>query len=61
MSARIVLDLLPSGTPGRVNLIVTSEVPGDDPLTAEEIIFTLEQTIEGMRSGAIVPVGGDDG
>jgi len=56
MSARIVIvELLPSGKPGFVQTIVTSEVSDGSSLTVAEITFTLEQILEGLRAGSIVP------
>jgi hypothetical protein len=53
MSAAITIDLLPSGKPGHVNIRVTSLVSDGTELTQEELIFALEETLEGLRSGKI--------
>lgn len=51
MSARVIIDLLPSGKPGRVHIEVSSEVSDGGTLTQPEIEFTLEQVLAGLRSG----------
>ncbi len=52
MSARITIELHPSGTPGRVRLRVWS-----DELNKDEIVFTLQETLRGFKNGKIVKYG----
>jgi hypothetical protein len=53
MSARVIIDLLPSGRTGHVYIQVSSEVTDGGTLTQPEIEFTLEQVLAGLRSGDI--------
>jgi hypothetical protein len=53
VSARITIELLPSGITGLVHVRVATEVSGDQPLTTAETMLTLEQTLEGLRTGDI--------
>lgn len=52
MSARITIELQPSGTPGRVRLRVWSE-----ELDEDEIVFALQETLKGFEEGKIVKYG----
>lgn len=57
MAARIIINLEPSGQPGHVHVGITTEVSDGGMLTAEEIALTLEETLQGIRNGNIVPTG----
>jgi hypothetical protein len=57
MAARIVIELEPSGEPGKAFIDITSEVSDGGTLTADEIALTLERTLQGIRDGNIVPTG----
>lgn len=57
MSARIVIELQPSGEPHKVLIGIASEVSDGSTMTNEEIVFTLEQMLQGIRSGTITPLG----
>jgi hypothetical protein len=61
MSARITIDLLPSGKPGHVHVALESRVSDGSALTAEEIVTTLEVTIAGLRDGTIRQQGSSEG
>lgn len=53
MSARVIIDLLPSGKPGSVYVQVSSEVSDGGTLTQPEIEHTLEQVLAGLRAGTL--------
>lgn len=57
MSARIVIELLPSDSPDKLLIGIASEVSDGSALTPEEIAFTLEQTLQGIHNGTITPTG----
>lgn len=57
MAARIVIHIDPSGEEHKVLIGISSEVSDGSTMSAEEIVFTLEQTLQGIREGNITPTG----
>lgn len=57
ITARVVIFMRPSGEPGFVLIGVHSELSDGSTFTTDEIIKTLEVTLEGVRNGTITPMG----